>query len=60
VSVEVPLKELRGGGSGDEGGRGPLAACHGPFSGGEMRKLEGIPGIYLAEKRMPWGRLKFR
>ncbi len=25
--TEVPLKEHRGGGSGDECGRGPLAAC---------------------------------
>ncbi len=27
---------------------------------GEMRELEGSPRIYLAEKKMPWGRLKFR
>jgi hypothetical protein len=27
---------------------------------GEMRELEGSPRIYLAEKRMPWGRLEFR
>ncbi len=27
---------------------------------GETRGLEGSPRIYLAEKRMPWGRLKFR
>ncbi len=27
---------------------------------GEMRELEGHPRIYLAEKRMPWGWLKFR
>jgi hypothetical protein len=33
-SAEVPLKEHRGGGSGDKGGRGPLAACQGPFSWG--------------------------
>ncbi len=26
-SAEVPLKEHRGGGSGDQGGRGLLAAC---------------------------------
>jgi hypothetical protein len=28
--------------------------------GGKMRELEGSPRIYLAENRMPWGRLKFR
>ncbi len=27
---------------------------------GEMREQEGSPRIYLAEKRMPWGQLKFR
>ncbi len=27
---------------------------------GKMRELEGSPRIYLAENRMPWGRLKFR
>ncbi len=28
--------------------------------GGKMKEQEGSPRIYLAEKRMPWGRLKFR
>jgi hypothetical protein len=32
----------------------------GRLVGGEMRELEGSPWIYLAEKRMPWGWLKFR
>jgi hypothetical protein len=32
----------------------------GRLVGGEMRELEGSPRIYLAEKRMPWGWLKFR
>ncbi len=27
---------------------------------GKMREQEGSPRIYLAEKRMPWARLKFR
>ncbi len=42
--LKFPLKEHRGGGSGDKGGRGPLAACQGPLFGGEMRELEGSPG----------------
>ncbi len=32
----------------------------GQLFGDEMRELEGRPRIYLAEQRMPWGRLKFR
>ncbi len=35
-------------------------AVRGCLFGGEMRELEGSPRIYLAEKRMPWGRLKLR
>jgi hypothetical protein len=71
--VELLLKEHRGGGSGDEGGRGPMAASQGPVSQGRdegagrepldlfrLREMEGSPRIYLAEKRIPWGRLKFR
>ncbi len=37
-----------------------LLPLRGRLVGGEIRELEGSPMIYLAEKRMPWGRLKFR
>jgi hypothetical protein len=57
--VELLLKEHRGGGSGDEGGRGPMAASQGPVSRGrdegagrEPLDLFRLPRIYLAEKRM--------
>ncbi len=32
----------------------------GRFDRGEIRELKGNSRIYFAEKRMPWGRLKFR
>jgi hypothetical protein len=63
--VELLLKEHRGGGNGDEGGRGLMAASQGPVSRGRdegagrepldlfrLREMEGSPRIYLAEKRM--------
>jgi hypothetical protein len=58
--LKLPQKEHSGDGIGDEAGRCLGAAFQGMLVRGEMRELEGSPRNYLAEKRMPWGRLKFR